>query len=154
VLFAEDYPEQSSKESLDKIWELMQLWNPINKIIIDASRPDMVKALKIQIGEDPNFKDAIKRMQAQKMNWQRLMKVLPLSFGANQGREMLGNVKFKIENHEVLIHPNFSKLIASLKTAQEVNGQLDKPNTSYNDVFDAFRLAMHYFPMSKERKDL
>ena len=153
VLFAEDYPEKSSKESLDKIWELMQNYAPINKIIVDASRPDMIKALKIQIGEDPNYAEVIKRMKAQHMNHERLMKVLPLSFGINQGREMLAHTKYVVENHDILIHPSFDKLISALRTAQtKVDGGLDKPNTNYNDILDALRLALHYFPMSKERK--
>ena len=42
------------------------------------------------------------------------------------------------------IHPKFEKLIVSLRTAIEEEGVLDKELTSYNDIFDAFRLAMKY----------
>jgi hypothetical protein len=39
----------------------------------------------------------------------------------------------------------FDKLITSLRTAVEYNdGVLDKEATSYDDVFDAFRLIQEY----------
>jgi hypothetical protein len=44
------------------------------------------------------------------------------------------------------IHPRFDKLITALRTAVENGeGKLDKEATSYDDVFDAFRLAMKYY---------
>ena len=46
------------------------------------------------------------------------------------------------------IDPRFDKLIISLRTAIE-NGEgvLDKQATSFDDVFDAFRLAMKFYEM-------
>jgi hypothetical protein len=44
---------------------------------------------------------------------------------------------------DVAINSIFDKLIISLRTAVEKGeGMLDKEVTSYDDVFDAFRLAM------------
>jgi hypothetical protein len=40
---------------------------------------------------------------------------------------------------------SFDKLITSLRTAVENDGMLDKEATSYDDVFDAFRLSMCYY---------
>jgi hypothetical protein len=50
-----------------------------------------------------------------------------------------------MEKGLVAIHPRFNKLITSLRTALEQDGVLDKASTSYNDTFDAFRLAMKYY---------
>jgi hypothetical protein len=45
-----------------------------------------------------------------------------------------------------MMHPCFDKLITALRTAVENGeGRLDKDATSYDDVFDAFRLAMNYY---------
>jgi hypothetical protein len=46
----------------------------------------------------------------------------------------------------ITINPKFDKLITSLRTAVE-NGEglLDKETTSYNDIFDAFRLSLQYY---------
>ena len=39
----------------------------------------------------------------------------------------------------------FDKLITSLSTAVDNDGTLDKEATSYNDIFDAFRLALKFY---------
>jgi hypothetical protein len=38
-----------------------------------------------------------------------------------------------------------SKLITSLRTAVDNDGTLDNESTSYNDIFDAFRLALKFY---------
>ena len=43
--------------------------------------------------------------------------------------------------------------MTSLRTAVEEDGTLDKEDTSYDDVFDAFRLALrHYYVASSEEE--
>jgi hypothetical protein len=45
--------------------------------------------------------------------------------------------------HRVRIHPSFDKLIVSPKSATaKAEYELDKPKTSFNDVFDAFRMCL------------
>ena len=39
----------------------------------------------------------------------------------------------------------FDKLITALRTAVDNDGNLDKEATSYNDIFDAFRLALKFY---------
>ncbi len=39
----------------------------------------------------------------------------------------------------------FDKLITALRTAVDNDGTLDKEATSYNGVFDAFRLALNFY---------
>jgi hypothetical protein len=39
----------------------------------------------------------------------------------------------------------FDKLITALRTAVDNDGTLDKEVTSYNDIFDAFRLALKFY---------
>jgi hypothetical protein len=43
------------------------------------------------------------------------------------------------------INKKFDKLITALRTAVSVENTLDKESTSYNDCFDAFRLALKYY---------
>jgi hypothetical protein len=45
----------------------------------------------------------------------------------------------------VSINPNHDKLVTSLRTAVENEGALDKEVTSYDDIFDAFRLALKFY---------
>ena len=47
----------------------------------------------------------------------------------------------------------FDKLITALRTALDNDGTLDKEATSYNDIFNSFRLSMkfYYFGESSSR---
>jgi hypothetical protein len=49
----------------------------------------------------------------------------------------------------------FDKLITALRTAVDTavdnDGTLDKEVTSYNDIFDAFRLALKFYHFEESR---
>jgi hypothetical protein len=47
----------------------------------------------------------------------------------------------------VAIHPKFQKLI--LITAHATQYKLQKEETSYNDILDAFRLSLQFYKRSK-----
>jgi hypothetical protein len=50
------------------------------------------------------------------------------------------------EGGRIGINPDkFDKLITALRTAVDDDGTLDKEATSYNDIFDAFRLALKFY---------
>jgi hypothetical protein len=51
----------------------------------------------------------------------------------------------------IAIHPSFEKLLTSLRTAVANEYKLDKEQTSYNDILDAFRLALQFYKRSKTR---
>jgi hypothetical protein len=54
---------------------------------------------------------------------------------------------------KIAINPErFDKLITALRTAVDNDGTLDKESTSYNDIFDAFRLALKFYHF-KEKID-
>jgi hypothetical protein len=74
------------------------------------------------------------------------MKVVPVNFN-KEHKAMLGHCKMILENEggRIAINPVFDKLITSLRTAVDNDGILDKESTSYNDIFDAFRLALKFY---------
>jgi hypothetical protein len=74
------------------------------------------------------------------------MIVLPVNFN-KEHKAMLGHCKIimEIEGGRIAINPKFDKLITSLRTAVDNDGTLDKESTSYNDIFDAFRLALKFY---------
>jgi hypothetical protein len=49
-------------------------------------------------------------------------------------------LRCKVDNPD-----KFDKLITALRTAVDNDGVLDKESTSYNDIFDAFRLALKFY---------
>jgi hypothetical protein len=61
---------------------------------------------------------------------------------------MLGHCKMILKTHagRIAINPDrFDKLITALRTVADNDGTLDKESTSYNDIFDAFRLALKFY---------
>lgn len=57
-------------------------------------------------------------------------------------KDILAHTNDLLSIKKIRIHPNFQKLITSLRTAM-INtneGNLDKDATSRNDIFDAFRM--------------
>ena len=70
------------------------------------------------------------------------MTVIPVSFNTEH-KAMLGHAKMIFEKGYVSI--NQDKLITSLRTTVENEGILDKETTSYDDIFDAFRLSLRFY---------
>jgi hypothetical protein len=75
------------------------------------------------------------------------MRIVPVNFNSEH-KAMLGHCKMIMENEprKIAINPDrFDKLITALRTAVDNDGTLDKESTSYNDIFDAFRLALKFY---------
>jgi hypothetical protein len=74
------------------------------------------------------------------------MIIAPVNFN-KEHKAMLGKMILEQEpgNEKIAINPIFDKLITALRTAVDNDGTLDKEATSYNDIFDAFRLALRFY---------
>jgi DNA primase large subunit len=134
---------------LSKIWSLMsefELSKKNGKIYVDGANPSFIKSLKLQLGENPDYDKAIAYYKSQKWDWIQNMTVIPVSF--TEHKAMLGHAKMIFEKGYVSI--NQDKLITSLRTAVENEGILDKVITSYDDMFDAFRLALRFYSLIGE----
>ena len=78
---------------------------------------------------------------------QQNMFVIPVSF-AKEHKAMLAYAKElkEYQNGMVAIHPRYNKLITALRTAVENGeGSLDKDATSFDDLFDSFRLSLMFW---------
>ena len=74
---------------------------------------------------------------------------------AKQHKDMIARCRNLISSGLVTIYPkerSFDKLITSLRTAVDNEGVLDKDATSYNDIFDAFRLAMKFYKFEQQEQ--
>jgi hypothetical protein len=83
------------------------------------------------------------------------MIVVPVPFSV-EGAHMLQHAKWLMEETEedgsslVAINKEiFHKLITALRTAVANEYKLDKEQTSYNDILDAFRLSLQFYKRSK-----
>ena len=64
-------------------------------------------------------------------------------------KEMLGHAKMILEKGQVAINPVFDKLITSLRTAIAEEHSLDKEATSYDDILDAYQLALKNYAFTE-----
>lgn len=143
VLLAEESERPDlSQKALDAERRVRQ-WK-IGTTQVDGNNPEFITALKRRLGEAPNYED----VPEEKHKW---MKVKPIGFN-KYGRQMLSNDVMLMEKGYLAISPKFDKLVTALRTAIAEDGKLDKESTLYNDILDAFSLALHpYYHESKRR---
>jgi hypothetical protein len=154
VLHAEEYPRPDFNQMINATVRLLQEYNITFevwcRIFVDGANPSFIKSLKLQIGEDADYDKVIARYKTEGLgdnNWSQNMRIVPVNFNAEH-KAMLGHCKIILEQDpgKIAINPDrFDKLITSLRTAVDNDGTLDKEATSYNDVFDAFRLALKFY---------
>ena len=147
VLYAEEFERPDYNEMLSKLWSLMtefELSKKNGKIYVDGANPSFIKSLKLQVGEDTDYDKKIAYYKAQKCDWTQNMIVIPVNF-STEHKAMLGHAKVIFEQGYISVNSKHDKLITSLRTAVENEGNLDKDVTSYNDILDAFRLALKFY---------
>ena len=82
------------------------------------------------------------------------MIVVPVPFSV-EGAKMLQHAKSLVEeidddgSSSIAIHKRFDKLLTGLRTAVANEYKLDKDETVYDDLVDAFRLALTFYKRSK-----
>ncbi|MFL6343513.1 MAG: DEAD/DEAH box helicase family protein, partial [Nitrososphaeraceae archaeon] len=148
IMHTEEYTKPDYNEMLSTVYSLMSKYN-VDKVYIDGANPSFIRSLKMQIGEDADYDKVIARYRSEKMsgNWSQDMRIVPVNFNAEH-KAMLGHCKMLLEDdrRKIAINPDrFDKLITALRTAIDNDGILDKEATSYNDIFDAFRLALKFY---------
>jgi terminase large subunit-like protein len=156
ILYAEEYLRPDYNEMLSTVYGLMTKYN-VDKVYIDGANPSFIKSLRLQIGEEADYDKVIARYRSDGYGDEAAlydMKVVPVNFN-KEHKAMLGHCKILMENEggRIAINPDkFDKLITALRTAVDNDGVLDKESTSYNDIFDALRLALKFYHF-QERTD-
>jgi hypothetical protein len=79
-----------------------------------------------------------------------IMRVVPVSF-EQEGASMLVHVKnlFDHEDNLIAINPKYEGLISALKGAVSTEYKLNKQESVFSDLTDAFSLAAKYFKLEK-----
>jgi Terminase RNaseH-like domain len=148
IMHAEEYHRPDYNEMLCLVYGLMSKYN-VDSVYIDGANPSFIKSLKLQIGEDADYDKVIARYRSEGLgdDATKDMKIIPVNF-KSEHKSMLGHCKMLLEKDggHIAINPDrFDKLITALRTAVDVDGTLDKESTSYNDIFDALRLALKFY---------
>jgi hypothetical protein len=152
IVHAEEHHRPDYNEMLSTVYRLMTKYN-VDLTYVDGANPSFIKSLKLQIGEKADYLEELDRARREGIRPQDIMKILPVNFN-QEAKPMLGHCKliFERDGGKIAINQKFDKLITSLRTAVDNDGTLDKENTSYDDIFDAFRLSMKFYRF-EERYD-
>ncbi len=147
ILYAEEHHRPDYNEMLSLVYGLISKYQ-VDKVYIDGANPSFIKSLKLQVGEDADYDKVIARYRSEGLgDATKDMVIVPVNFN-KEHKAMLGHCKMILEQEprKIAINPDkFDKLITSLRTAVDNDGVLDKESTSYNDIFDAFRLALKFY---------
>jgi hypothetical protein len=147
ILYAEEYHRPDYNEMLSTVYGLMSKYD-VDKVYIDGANPSFIKSLKLQIGEEADYDKVTARYRSEGLgDATKDMRIVPVNFNSEH-KAMLGHCKMLLEKDggKIAINPDrFDKLITALRTAVDNDDTLDKEATSYNDIFDAFRLALKFY---------
>jgi hypothetical protein len=169
VLMADEYERPKYNIMVDKITGLLKGLNSSNidpevldscKIYVDAANPEFITTLKELVGESTRWEyinEKILYCKKHNLVLANYMTVIPVAFGQGGGKDMLMHCKELLEYERplVAINPKFQKLITALRTAiSDDLGKLDKEQTSYHNVLDAFRLALKGINLVKKERQI
>lgn len=146
VLCAEEYERPDYNFIVNHVLKLKEFY-AIEKIYVDGANPEVVRPIKQGLNERIDYEKQIANLKLRHpkyLDLSKFMHIVPVSFREN-GREMLGWTKQCLDNGWVAIHPDFHKLLVSLRTAQATDSLLSKSEMSHNDIFDAFRMCLWHW---------
>jgi hypothetical protein len=125
---------------------------------VDAANPEIWQTLKREFNE-PFDEKTVREKKAYAMKYnlhiEDQMFVVPVPFSI-EGAKMLQHTKWLLEERDedcssliAIDRERFHKLVTALRTAVANEYKLDKEQTSYNDLLDAFRLSLQFYKRSK-----
>jgi hypothetical protein len=158
VIEASEYQRPNFTDMIEKIWQLKQRYGYVSNIYVDAANPEVWQALKREFGENYNdqwIRGQMAECRKYNLDVEDRMFICPIAFSV-EGAKALQHTKWLLEEKDedgsslIAIHPSFDKLLTSLRTAVANEYKLDKQETSYDDILDAFRLSLTFYKRSKE----
>ena len=110
------------------------VWQPLKKLFNEISNEEYVFS-------------KIREYEKRNLPVSRVMRVIPVTF-SNHHTKLLQHLKDLVDGGYIAIHPRFTKLITSLKTAHSTELKYDKSTTStsqFTDIFDALRMNVQLY---------
>jgi hypothetical protein len=129
----------------------------MTNIYVDAANPEIWQALKREFSKPLNVQYiSDQKAECKKYNLylEDRIFIVPVPFSI-EGAKILQHAKWLLDEKEedssslIAIHPSFENLLTSLRTAVANEYKLDKEQTSYNDLLDAFRLSLQFYKRRK-----
>ena len=134
---------------------MLKYWlNTYNtKILVDASSPSVVSALKSQMGEPTDYLSLLNYRKKNKLRDVYFeMIVIPVNFNMATKKEMLLILKELLDAGLIAINlERHANLVLALRTAQATNMILDKEATSNDDLLEAMSLACKRITINRQQ---
>jgi hypothetical protein len=139
IFHAEHISQPRVYDVINHIMRLKQIHH-VTKVYVDAANPEVIRELKERTDD---LAREFERMDEDLLWNMRTgdMQIIPISF-KKKHQEMLQWAVVLMQKQMIRIHPSLTPLLVSLRTAVATEMKLNKEETSYSDVFDAFRLAL------------
>lgn len=150
---AEEHERPEFTTMIDRIWQLKKELGDISAIYVDAANPEIWQSLKKEFDEPYGEKyvsDKLSYYKKHNLDPANYMLIVPVPF-STQGAQMLQHTKSLLEDPDnlIAIDKRFNKLLTSLRTAVANEYKLDKEQTSFHDILDAFRLSLQFYKRDK-----
>lgn len=122
------------------------------KVLVDASAPSVISALKSQMNESTDYLPLLDHRKKMKMrDIYTGMTVIPIPFNTANKKQILLNLKELLDAGLVALNlEKHANLILALRTATATDLILDKSHTVSNDVLDAFCLSCMRMTVNSE----
>jgi hypothetical protein len=157
VIFAEEYERPNFAAMINRIWEIKQKCGYISNIYVDAANPEIWESLKREFNEPHDnqyVRDQFNDCKKYNLHIEDRMIIVPVPFSV-EGAKMLQHAKWLMEETDedgsslVAIHKKFDKLLTGLRTAVANEYKLQKEETVFDDLVDAFRLSLTFYKRNK-----
>jgi hypothetical protein len=148
IIYAEEFEKADFGEMVRKAVQLMNE-HGIDKVFVDGSDPAYVRALKKLVGERVDYDDAMEDAKRQKLDYERLMKIVPIYFRGNslgEKNSMITHAQELVADGNVAIDKRFNKLITQMRIATtNEKGAVEKEAGNTLDLIDAFFLSLRRY---------
>jgi hypothetical protein len=129
-------------DTLKLIRQLVQRFH-LCKVFVDASAAHLIHELKHGYQEYVQYERLKPELlETYIRNGCREPLIVPVAFQKHH-KDLLKHTMKAVAKQRIKIHPSFEQLITSLRSATtKAEYDLDKVNTAFNDLFDAFRMSL------------
>lgn len=144
VIYSRSWDRSVYGDMIKAITDLNNLIRP-RKLYGGAVNPEVIRDVKIAIGEIKNYEHLVKRAARKERPIEQYMQVVPIP-ESTLGSDANYHARAWVESGLLAIHPIYNDLTSQLKMAiVKPNGQLDKNKMPETDALDGFKFACWYF---------
>lgn len=160
IIYSKEFTRADFRDIISTVWELKNRCprDCLQNILLDASGAELYTALCHEFNQNPSpqyLQD--KQAFCKKVNGclEDYLFIVPIPFSTRH-QDLLAHLKWIIEEQDeedgtamVAIHPKFTEIITSLRTAQATDNHLDKQATAFDDTIDALRINLSFYRRSR-----